>query len=254
MAASPPPPPAPRRARRGRPPRRHARRRWRPARGPARPRPGCARRARWSGTAQASPLTVSPDLGRLTAPTSSADRRSPCRGLRDGCARAPPCPVRARSRCRTWWPSGGWRRGRCPGFRPSNSRRAGKRSTSAMPGPRSSAITSTPSVDRAQEDLASSRMLDEVGGGLRGHDRGRARRRLVEPEPLGEQRPRRGGPRRPGSRRRRAREWSVRPSIRSYFQRVTATRVPWPGVESISNSLMRRLAPPSPRPRPVPVV
>jgi hypothetical protein len=36
--------------------------------------------------------------------------------------------------------------------------------------------------------------------------------------------------------------------------RVAVIRVPWPGVESISNSLTRRRAPPSPSPRPPPVV
>src|SRR5215469_4257684 len=40
----------------------------------------------------------------------------------------------------------------------------------------------------------------------------------------------------------------------SYFQRVRATWVPRPTVEWISNSLTSRLAPPNPRPNPVPVV
>src|SRR5579863_7427264 len=40
----------------------------------------------------------------------------------------------------------------------------------------------------------------------------------------------------------------------SYFHRVTVTRVPFPGADSIENSLTRRLLPPRPRPIPLPVV
>src|SRR5262249_13167179 len=39
-----------------------------------------------------------------------------------------------------------------------------------------------------------------------------------------------------------------------YFHRVTTTLVPFPGVESMENSFIRRRAPGSPRPIPVPVV
>ena len=39
-----------------------------------------------------------------------------------------------------------------------------------------------------------------------------------------------------------------------YFQRVITTRVPSPTRDALSNSFTRRLAPPSPRPRPFPEV
>ena len=127
----------------------------------------------------------------------------------------------------------------------------------AMPGPLSSASSSTPVAVAVGE--AGSRSSPRRHACTRlvassvDDDRDARPRVVVEAEHRGPARRPRGAPRRPGSAP--STERSTARRLRSViFHRAIVTRVPSPASDSISNSLHSRCAPPSPRPRPPPVV
>src|SRR5438270_2647713 len=95
-------------------------------------------------------------------------------------------------------------------------------------------------------------MLDDIVGRFGDHDAGLAAFGLVKAEFVGQIRGHSSGLTdlaRFGDRNRdRTRGHQV------CLQRATATLVPCPGLETTSNSLHKRFAPPSPKPSPFPVV
>src|SRR5262249_47504589 len=104
-------------------------------------------------------------------------------------------------------------------------------------------------LERAEQHLAALAMLDDVGRRLRGHDGNPTHGCLVEAELL------RHGAGSPPSLAGLARvPHGNGRRIDHDVHRAMVTLVPSPGRDSMANSLERRRAPPSPRPRPLLVV
>ena len=99
-----------------------------------------------------------------------------------------------------------------------------------------------------QQYLAAVRVLDKVRRKLGGNEPGTIGIGFAKTEL------RREGARREAHGRRLALFDDLDRSVRRYFHLVITTRVPQPRLDLMSNSLVSRLAPDRPRPRPPPVV
>src|SRR4029077_19768066 len=101
--------------------------------------------------------------------------------------------------------------------------------------------------ERARDQVPAVPVLDQVAAELVDHERELALLGRVEPD--------RGGeaddlPARLAHLARLGDHERARGALDDHFHLVMRTRVPWPGADAMSNSLERRRAPPSPRPRP----